>query len=158
MCEPQKATAEKDCRDAKRFSLHSASVPAGAISCQTKIISQGRRPRLRRFYEQSFSFSGASMGQCTAQELICATKLNLLHQIRHWRSATVVIEDLSKIGSSALLGDAAPVPQSLSLSHPDQANTLALLHEASREATSILDPKDLLRPLAPPTNKYMNSA
>src|SRR5713101_8377233 len=124
MCWPQKATAEKDCRDAKRFSLHSASVPAGAISCQTKIISQGRRPRLRRFHEQTFSFSGASMGQCTAQELICATKLNLLHQIQHWRSATVVIEDLSKISSSALVGDADPVPQSLFLSHPEQTQHL----------------------------------
>src|SRR6266849_5162833 len=148
MCWPQKATAEKDCRDAKRFSLHSASVPAGAISCQTKIISQGRRPRLRRFHEQSFSFSGASMGQCTAQELICATKLNLLHQIQHWRSATVVIEDLSKISSSALLGDADPVPQSLFLSHPEQANTLVLLYEVSREVTSILDREELLRRVA----------
>jgi len=38
------------------------------------------------------------------------------------------MEDLSKIGSFALLGDADPVPQSLFLSHPDQANTLALLY------------------------------
>jgi sigma-B regulation protein RsbU (phosphoserine phosphatase) len=88
------------------------------------------------------------MGQCTAQELICATKLNLLHQIQHCRSATVVIEDLSKIGSSALLGDADPVPQSLFLSHPEQANTLALLYEVSREVTSILDREELLRRVA----------
>ena len=56
-----------------------------------------------------------------------------------------MIEDLSKIGSFALLGDADPVPQSLFLSHPEQANTLALLYEVSREVTSILDRQELLR-------------
>jgi phosphoserine phosphatase RsbU/P len=59
-----------------------------------------------------------------------------------------VIEDLSKIGSFALLGDADPVPQSLFLSHPEQANTLALLYEVSREVTSILDREELLRRVA----------
>jgi len=58
------------------------------------------------------------------------------------------MEDLSKIGSFALLGDADPVPQSLFLSHPDQANTLALLYEVSREVTSILDREELLRRVA----------
>src|SRR5437660_5350449 len=58
------------------------------------------------------------------------------------------MEDLSKIGSFALLGDADPVPQSLFLSHPDQANTLALLYEVSREITSILDREELLRRVA----------
>jgi sigma-B regulation protein RsbU (phosphoserine phosphatase) len=57
-------------------------------------------------------------------------------------------EDLSKIGSFALLGDADPVPQSLFLSHPEQANTLALLYEVSREVTSILDREELLRRVA----------
>src|SRR5881628_4180513 len=56
--------------------------------------------------------------------------------------------DLSKIDSFALLGDADPVPQSLFLSHPDQANTLALLYEVSREVTSILDREELLRRVA----------
>ncbi len=46
--------------------------------------------------------------------------------------------DLSKIDTFALLGDADPVPQSLFLSHPEQAQTLALLYEVSREVTSIL--------------------
>src|SRR5207248_11604038 len=55
------------------------------------------------------------------------------------------MEDLSKIGSFALLGDADPVPQSLFLSHPDQANTLALLYEVSLEVTYILDREELLR-------------
>jgi sigma-B regulation protein RsbU (phosphoserine phosphatase) len=59
-----------------------------------------------------------------------------------------VIEDLSKIGSFALLGEADPVPQSLVLSHPEQANTLALLYEVSREVTSILDREELLRRVA----------
>src|SRR3989440_7680803 len=58
------------------------------------------------------------------------------------------MEDLSKIGSFALLGDADPVPQSLFLSHPDQANPLALLYEVSREVTSILDREELLRRVA----------
>src|ERR1700746_3778891 len=58
------------------------------------------------------------------------------------------MEDLSKIGSFALLGDADPVPQSLFLTHPEQANTLALLYEVSREVTSILDREELLRRVA----------
>src|SRR5260370_12471361 len=58
------------------------------------------------------------------------------------------MEDPSKIGSFALWGDADPVPQSLFLSHPEQANTLALLYEVSREVTSILDREELLRRVA----------
>src|SRR5438552_13997691 len=58
------------------------------------------------------------------------------------------MEDLSKIGSFALLGDADLVPQSLFLSHPDHANTLTLLYEVSREITSILDREELLRRVA----------
>jgi len=68
--------------------------------------------------------------------------------MKHRLSASVVIEDLSKIGSFALLGDADPVPQSMFLSHPEQANTLALLYEVSREVTSILDRQELLRRVA----------
>jgi sigma-B regulation protein RsbU (phosphoserine phosphatase) len=59
-----------------------------------------------------------------------------------------MVEDLSKIGSFALLGEADPVPRSLFLSHPEQANTLALLYEVSREVTSILDREELLRRVA----------
>jgi len=54
------------------------------------------------------------------------------------------MEDAAKLGSFALLGDADPVPQSLFLSHPEQAQTLALLYELSREVTSILDRDELL--------------
>jgi sigma-B regulation protein RsbU (phosphoserine phosphatase) len=80
--------------------------------------------------------------------LICETDFNLLHQIERWRSAPAIMEDLSKIGSFALLGDADPVPRSLFLSHPEQAHTLALLYEVSREVTSILDREELLRSVA----------
>jgi phosphoserine phosphatase RsbU/P len=58
------------------------------------------------------------------------------------------MDDLPKLGAFALLGDADPVPQSLFLSHPEQANTLALLYEVSREVTSILDREELLRRVA----------
>jgi sigma-B regulation protein RsbU (phosphoserine phosphatase) len=58
------------------------------------------------------------------------------------------MEDLSKLGSFALMGDADPVPQSMFLSHPEQAQTLALLYEVSREVTSILDREELLRRVA----------
>jgi sigma-B regulation protein RsbU (phosphoserine phosphatase) len=58
------------------------------------------------------------------------------------------MDELSKLGAFALLGEADPVPQSLFLSHPEQANTLALLYEVSREITSILDREELLRRVA----------
>jgi len=58
------------------------------------------------------------------------------------------MDDLTKMGSFALLGDVDPVPQSLFVSHPEQANTLALLYELSREITSILDRQELLRRVA----------
>src|SRR5467141_2275390 len=66
------------------------------------------------------------------------------------------MEDLSKIGSFALLGDADPVPQSLFQSHPEQASTLALLYEVSREITSILDREELLRRVAQHVKKLVN--
>jgi hypothetical protein len=40
------------------------------------------------------------------------------------------------------MGDADPVPASLFVSHPEQANTLSLLYDVSREITSILDRED----------------
>jgi len=54
------------------------------------------------------------------------------------------MEDIPNLGSFALLGDADPVPQSLYFSHPEQAQTLALLYDISREVTSILDREELL--------------
>src|ERR1700732_1643199 len=56
----------------------------------------------------------------------------------------------------ALVGDADPVPASLFVSHPEQASTLALLYEVSREITSILDREELLRRVAQHVKKLVN--
>ncbi len=66
------------------------------------------------------------------------------------------MDDLSKLGVFALLGDADPVPQSLFLTHPEQAKTLMLLYEVSRELTSILDREELLRRVAERVKKIVN--
>jgi sigma-B regulation protein RsbU (phosphoserine phosphatase) len=66
------------------------------------------------------------------------------------------MEDVSKLGSFALLGDADPVPQSLFLSHPEQAQTLALLYDISREVTSILDREELLSRVAERIKKIVD--
>ena len=58
------------------------------------------------------------------------------------------MDDPGKLGSFALLGDADPVPQSLFVAYPEQAKTLALLNEVSRELASILDREELLRRIA----------
>jgi len=66
------------------------------------------------------------------------------------------MEDTSKLGSFALLGDTDPVPQSLFVSHPEQAQTLMLLYELSREVTSILDHDELLQRVAERVKKIVN--
>ena len=66
------------------------------------------------------------------------------------------MDDPAKLGSFALLGDADPVPQSLFVAYPEQAKTLALLHEVSRELTSILDREQLLRRVAERTRKIVD--
>ena len=66
------------------------------------------------------------------------------------------MEDLSKLGAYALMGDADPVPQSLLLSHPEQAKTLMLLYEVSRELTAILDREELLRRVAERIKKIVD--
>src|SRR6266852_3944230 len=66
------------------------------------------------------------------------------------------MEDLSKLGSFALLGDVDTVPQSLLDSHPEQAKTLMLLYDVSRELTSILDREELLRRIAERVKKLVN--
>src|SRR5437762_1559661 len=67
-----------------------------------------------------------------------------------------VVDDPMNLGSFALLGDADPVPQSLFVAYPEQAKTLALLHEVSRELTSILDQEELLRRVAARTKKIVD--
>jgi sigma-B regulation protein RsbU (phosphoserine phosphatase) len=54
------------------------------------------------------------------------------------------------------LGDADPVPASLFASYPEQANTLSLLYDVSREITSILDREELLRRVAQRIKKLVN--
>src|SRR2546430_4409866 len=66
------------------------------------------------------------------------------------------MDELSKLGGFALLGDADPVPQSLLLSYPEQAKTLKLLYEVSRELTSILDREELLRRVAESVRKIVD--
>jgi phosphoserine phosphatase RsbU/P len=66
------------------------------------------------------------------------------------------VDDLSNLGSYALLGDADPVPQGLLVSFPEQAKTLTLLSEVSRELTSILDRGELLRRIAERIKRLVN--
>jgi len=66
------------------------------------------------------------------------------------------VDDPMNLRSFALLGDADPVPQSLFVAYPEQAKTLALLHEVSRELTSILDREELLRRLAERIKKIVD--
>lgn len=66
------------------------------------------------------------------------------------------MNDPAKLASFALLGDADPVPQSLFVAYPEQAKTLALLHEVSRELTSILDREELLRRVAERIRKIVD--
>ena len=66
------------------------------------------------------------------------------------------MDDPTKLGSFALLGEADPVPQSLFVAYPEQARTLALLHEVSRELTAILDREGLLRRVAERIRKIVD--
>lgn len=66
------------------------------------------------------------------------------------------MDELNKLGSFALLGDADPVPQSLFVAYPEQAKTLTLLYEVSRELASILDRQELLRRVAERVKKIVD--
>jgi phosphoserine phosphatase RsbU/P len=66
------------------------------------------------------------------------------------------MDEATKLAPFALIGDADPVPASLFVSHPEQANTLSLLYEVSREITSILDREELLRRVAQRVKKLVN--
>ena len=66
------------------------------------------------------------------------------------------MDDPINLGTFALLGDADPVPQSLFVAYPEQAKTLALLHEVSRELTSILDREELLGRVAERIKKIVD--
>jgi phosphoserine phosphatase RsbU/P len=66
------------------------------------------------------------------------------------------MDDVAKYGPLPLLGEADPVPQTLFLAYPEQAKTLTLLYEVSRELTSILDREELLRRLAQHVKRLVN--
>jgi sigma-B regulation protein RsbU (phosphoserine phosphatase) len=66
------------------------------------------------------------------------------------------MDEHSNLEAFALMGDADPVPQSLFVAFPEQAKTLALLYEVSRELTSILDRQELLRRVAERIKKIVN--
>ena len=66
------------------------------------------------------------------------------------------MDETAKTAPFAVMGDADPVPASLFTSYPEQANTLALLYEVSREITSILDREELLRRVAQRVKKLVN--
>src|SRR5712672_1934559 len=66
------------------------------------------------------------------------------------------MDEAAKLAPFSFVGDADPVPASLFVSYPEQANTLALLYEVSREITSILDREELLRRVAQRVKKLVN--
>ena len=66
------------------------------------------------------------------------------------------MDDQSKLAPFPLVGDADPVPAGLFASYPEQASTLSLLYEVSREITSILDREELLRRVAQRVKKLVN--
>jgi sigma-B regulation protein RsbU (phosphoserine phosphatase) len=63
-----------------------------------------------------------------------------------WHIATSApMDELAKLATLPPTGDPDPVPQTLLASFPEQAKTLGLLYDVSRELTSILDREELLR-------------
>src|ERR1700675_62597 len=66
------------------------------------------------------------------------------------------MEDFPQLGSYAILGDVDPVPQSLLNAFPEQAKTLTLLYDVSRELTSILDREESLRRIAERVKRIVN--
>jgi sigma-B regulation protein RsbU (phosphoserine phosphatase) len=66
------------------------------------------------------------------------------------------MDDQSTFAPLPLLGDADPVPRSLPVAFPEQANSLLLLYEVSREFTSILDREELLRRVAQRVKRLVN--
>jgi sigma-B regulation protein RsbU (phosphoserine phosphatase) len=66
------------------------------------------------------------------------------------------MDKAAKLAPFPLVGDADPVPPSLFASFPEQASTLSLLYDVSREITSILDREELLRAIAQRVKKLVN--
>jgi sigma-B regulation protein RsbU (phosphoserine phosphatase) len=66
------------------------------------------------------------------------------------------MDEAAKLAPFPLVGEADPLPASQLASYPEEANTLALLYEVSREITSILDREELLRLVAQRVKKLVN--
>jgi phosphoserine phosphatase RsbU/P len=66
------------------------------------------------------------------------------------------MDEQSKLAAFPLVGDADPVAASLLVPYSEQASTLSLLYEVSREITSILDREELLRKVAQRVKKIVN--
>jgi sigma-B regulation protein RsbU (phosphoserine phosphatase) len=66
------------------------------------------------------------------------------------------MEELAKVAALPLAGEADAVPQTLLASFPEQAKTLGLLYDVSRELTSILDREELLRRITELVKKIVN--
>jgi sigma-B regulation protein RsbU (phosphoserine phosphatase) len=66
------------------------------------------------------------------------------------------MDDQSKLAAFPLIGDADPVPVGVLGSYPEEASTLSLLYDVSREITSILDREELLRRVAHRVKKLVN--
>jgi sigma-B regulation protein RsbU (phosphoserine phosphatase) len=66
------------------------------------------------------------------------------------------MDELSQLASLPPSGEADPVPPSLLEAYPEQAKTLGLLYDVSRELTSILDREELLRRIAERVKKLVN--
>ena len=66
------------------------------------------------------------------------------------------MDEVANLAAFPILGDADPVPRELLLSFPEQASTLSLLSEVSRELTSILDREELLRRIAQRVKRIVN--
>lgn len=66
------------------------------------------------------------------------------------------MDEGSNLAAFPILGDADPAPRELLDSFPEQASTLSLLSEVSRELTSILDRQELLRRIAQRVKRIVN--
>ncbi len=66
------------------------------------------------------------------------------------------MDELSQLAALPLQGEADSVPQSLLAAFPEQAKTLGLLYDLSRELTSILDREELLRGISERVKKIVN--
>jgi sigma-B regulation protein RsbU (phosphoserine phosphatase) len=66
------------------------------------------------------------------------------------------MESTPKMIPFSLLGDADPVPPTLFVAQPEQAQTLSLLYEISHELTAILDRQELLRRIAERVKKLVD--